>query len=172
MFRESGFRVYRAEGKKIKYFRKSKGSAKTDKLDARYLSEYGDLESILLKLYSRDNESTSLENIKKIKTRIIDLKLTLEQEKNRLQAPAAPKLVLQTIEKSIKFLNRMILTLEKELMDIIDEDITNLRRKYDILLGEKGIGEVTATTLLAFLPELGKLSRNRIVALADSHCYG
>jgi transposase len=52
----------------------------------------------------------------------------------------------------------------------IDDDDT-LRGQSERLQQVKGVGQVTASTLLAELPELGRLSRNEIGALAGLAPY-
>jgi transposase len=171
MFWERGFKVHLADGKKVKYFRKSKGTskAKTDKLDSRYLADYvrDNLETIISndELYVGGEESNTLEKMQRILSRIRDLKYMLVQEKNRFQISYTSELDPRDIEIHIKFLENNILTLEKKLVNIVKKNEI-LRRKYDILVQKKGIGPVTATILLAFLPELGKLNRSKIAALA------
>jgi transposase len=73
------------------------------------------------------------------------------------------------VKKSIA---RLIKALEKELTSV-DADIDNAmraspvwREKEDLLASVPGIGPVTARTLIAELPELGRLGRRQIAALA------
>jgi len=92
------------------------------------------------------------------------------REKNRLQN--SPK----SIHRSIKF-KRMICVLEKELAAIdqkIDRLIAadaRLCSQFKALDAVKGVGKVTAWTLLAYLSEMPFLSRNKIVALAGIAPY-
>jgi transposase len=67
---------------------------------------------------------------------------------------------------------RLIKTLEKELSSL-DGDIDDAvrgspawREKEDLLASAPGVGPVIARTLIAELPELGRLSRRQIAALA------
>lgn len=57
-----------------------------------------------------------------------------------------------------------VATLEKRIAEVVDAD-PDLKAKNAILRSMKGVGPVLAHTLLAFLPELGKLSRKQIAAL-------
>ncbi|MBK9210741.1 MAG: IS110 family transposase [Anaerolineales bacterium] len=54
--------------------------------------------------------------------------------------------------------------LEKDLDGFMKEH-EDWQEQEDILRSAKGVGRVTATTLLAELPELGKLDRKKIAAL-------
>jgi transposase len=66
---------------------------------------------------------------------------------------------------------RVVRTLEKELA-VLDQDIDTTvrgspawRAKEDLLASVPSIGDITARTLIADLPELGKLDRRQIAAL-------
>lgn len=85
-------------------------------------------------------------------------------EKNRAHRTQVPR-----IAKSIA---RLIKALEKELASVdgeIDDGIRGSpawRATEDLLASVPGVGPVTARTLLAELPELGRLDAKRIAALA------
>jgi transposase len=87
----------------------------------------------------------------------------LVAEKNRLSS-------IQDAAVRIRLLEH-ITWLEQELEDL-DQDLDNQlrnsplwREKEHLLCSVKGVGPVTATTLLAELPELGQLDRRKIAAL-------
>ena len=74
--------------------------------------------------------------------------------------------------KTRKSIARLLRALEKEL-SVLDQDIDDAvrgspawREKEDLLKSVPGIGDVTARTMLAELPELGRLDRRQIAALA------
>lgn len=74
--------------------------------------------------------------------------------------------------KTRKSIVRLLRALEKEL-SVLDHDIDDAvrgspvwREKEDLLKSVPGIGDVTARTMLAELPELGRLDRRQIAALA------
>jgi transposase len=74
--------------------------------------------------------------------------------------------------KTRKSIVRLLRALEKEL-SVLDRDIDDAvrgssvwREKEDLLKSVPGIGDVTARTMLAELPELGRLDRRQIAALA------
>ena len=163
IFYNNGFtNIHLADGKKVLYFKKTKKNSilKTDKYDAYILAEYGRSNLDNIKLYTKDINEEDLINIQKIELRINDLKHILSQEKNRYQAPNIPKLIKKDIENNIKHLEKQIDKLENE-SKIIIENNKSINNKYNLLINQKGIGDTTAKTLIAFLPELGNESTNR-----------
>jgi transposase len=82
-----------------------------------------------------------------------------------------------TMRRLKKSIARLITALEKELAEL-DRDIDDAvrsspvwREKEDLLASVPGIGSVTASTLIAELPELGSLDRKQIAALAGLAPY-
>jgi transposase len=86
------------------------------------------------------------------------------EELNRLRTAHLPR-----VQTSIQ---RVIRTLERQLAGLDDEMDRTLRRSPHwaavaaVLTSVPGIGDQTARTLIAELPELGTLSRQRVAALA------
>jgi transposase len=132
--------------------------AKTDKIDAVILARFA--EAIQPEPRTLPDEQT--QQLKAILVRRRQLIEMLVAEKNRLGLTHA----------MIKpHLQEHIIWLEQEVADI-DQDLHQRlrnsplwREKEDLLRSVKGIGPVTATTLLAELPELGQLNRKQIAAL-------
>ena len=172
LFYDNSFtNIHLADGKKIKYFKKSKGNsiAKTDKSDAFILAMYAkeNLNSIVLYANDNNNNKKELEELQKIELRIEDLKHFLVKEKNRLQAPNVPKLIKKDIEQTIEYIESKIDKLEIEAKKIIENN-ESLNKKYNILIKQHGIGDVTARTLISFLPELGTLNKSKISSLSGT----
>jgi transposase len=72
----------------------------------------------------------------------------------------------------LKSITRLLEALQRELSEVdtaIDEDVRNSpawREKEDLLASVPGVGPIIARTMLAELPELGRLDRREITALA------
>lgn len=133
--------------------------AKSDKLDARVIAKYGEKSDDQPKAPATTEEQT----LKDLCTRRLQLIDMRTQEKNRLsQMPVK-------LRKSIK---NIIKILQKEINKIdatIGEHVANtpqLSDKAAKLHSAKGISTVTSSVLMAFLPELGKLNKKQIAALA------
>ena len=160
-FYVKGYNIIRAEGRKVKAFARALGiSAKTDKIDANILAQYGEKCFNTLRLYQPYNNQ-----IKKLVMRLSDIKQLLQQEKNRLKAPDNMQIVTRSIKQLINIYKKEIAKLENEIEIIIEND-EELRKKYKLLLEQKGIGKKVAYILLGLLPELGYLNRREIAALA------
>ena len=161
MFYEKGFNVIRAEGRKVKNFARAMGiTAKTDTIDARLLADYGEKCFERLRLYRPYNCS-----IKKLVMRLSDLKDIAQKEKNRLKAPDNSPIIKKSIQTLLNVYEKEINKLEDHIEQIILADEI-LKKKYRLLLEQKGVGKKVAFILLGLLPELGYLNRRQIAALA------
>jgi transposase len=87
----------------------------------------------------------------------------LTAEKNRLSS--APDCVLEDVQEHIDFLVSKIDALEANIQTLIDQQ-PGLQKKTEIIDSIPGIGPVTASTLVADLPEIGEINRQKIAALA------
>jgi transposase len=146
--------------RQIRDFAKAMGRlAKTDKIDAETIALFAS------KIEPKANVSINqaqcdLHRNNARRQQLIDM---ITMEKNRLDK-AAPeqresiKRVLEVLEKELELVNEAQLSLISS-----DEDSS---RKMEILKSVKGVGVVTATSLLAELPELGSLHSKAIAALA------
>ena len=84
-------------------------------------------------------------------------------EKQHLET-VGNKEAIRSIKRTIAFLDKEIARIEKTIKALIKTDPT-LTEKVDRLSGVKGIGDITALTLIADLPELGQLTNKEISAL-------
>ena len=83
-------------------------------------------------------------------------------ERNRLEHAAAP--IRREITRHIRWLERRIAAVDRDLDGTIQKSPA-WRAKEDLLPTVPGIGPVVSRTLLADLPELGRLNRKQIAAL-------
>jgi transposase len=90
------------------------------------------------------------------------LVVALTAEKNRLST--CLQALRQNLEDHIAWLEGQIDWLEDEIHTCISADATKARQA-EILDSAPGIGPVTASTLVADVPELGQLNRQEIAAL-------
>jgi transposase len=147
--------------RQIRDFAKSTGQlAKTDALDAGILALFA--ERIRPEVRpAPDEETRELEALLVRRRQIVDM---ITAEKNRLVSAPPSQRVVRGIRKTIK-------CLESQLDDFdgdIDSAIRNSpswRKKDELLRSAPGVGKVTSRTLLAHVPELGKLNRQQLAAL-------
>lgn len=86
--------------------------------------------------------------------------LVAEKNRTRLAAPAVQK----SLSKHVRWLERELGQLDRDLDEAVRQSAV-WRAREDLLRGVPGVGRVLARTLLAELPELGRLSRQQIAAL-------
>lgn len=160
--------VHRADTKKVKNFIRSYGQkAKTDKIDALSLAIYAHERQSTLKPFMANDSQQN--NLKMLEERRQDLKQMLVQEKNRAKSPLYQSLN-KSIMEVIEFLEKQILEISSEI-ELIIRSNKNFFEKKKILLEIPGIGEITANSILALIPELGHLDRKTIASLCGLAPY-
>jgi transposase len=85
------------------------------------------------------------------------------EKMRRLQA--VHKTASRSIDKVLKTLDREIAALDKAIARLIEAD-DDWRAKRDLIESVPGVGPTTSATLVAELPELGRLNRQEIASLA------
>lgn len=145
---------------KVRNYAKAVGRlAKTDKIDAQILADYGQVMHPELSEIQNPKINKLRELIKYRRQLTDNLVLT----KQWIEKKPAPQ-ILQRIKLLVDHLNLQVKEIETEILDFIKSDKI-LYKKFQILMETKGIGKKSASTLIAELPELGHTSRNKIVAL-------
>lgn len=144
---------------RVRNFARAKGQlAKTDEIDARMIADFA--EAIRPEVRPLGTEEQQL--IKALVTRrrqLIDMQTA---EKNR-RATTNPEL-LPRLEKHLNWLEAELADIEADLDDWINQNALWCEKRTS-LESVPGVGKVTSFTLLAELPELGTLSRQKIAAL-------
>ena len=87
----------------------------------------------------------------------------LVQEKNRVQAPGQPAVVLESLQTSIAFLEGEVKRLQKQIRDHINQN-PGLKRDAKLLESIPGVGELTAWDILAELPDVSQFDSAQSVA--------
>ncbi len=155
----AGFSVARVNPGRVREFAKSIGQlAKTDRLDAHLLARYAEAvrpdPSVLPN--AEEQELAALVNRRR---QLLEMHVA---EQNRLST--APKQVRKLIHEHMDWLKSAIRKLDEELDNFI-QGSPLWKEKGDLLRSVPGVGNITAFTLLAELPELGTLDRKQIAAL-------
>lgn len=134
--------------------------AKTDRLDARMLAELGRA----LRPKPAEPADTARERLGRLHRRRDQLVAMRKQERTRMSDLLEDDL-LEDLQRHLAWLNAEIAVLDKRIAQAIAADV-RLKEACRILRSLPGIGPVTATTLLALVPELGRRSPKTIAALA------
>lgn len=146
--------------RQVRHFAKARGYlAKTDKIDARMIAEFGALMEVEPQVLP-DEEQRHLRELVGRRRQLISM---LTAEKNR-RAKTRDELVRGSIDA--------LLTVLKKQLDDLDDDIEGVMKnslvyseKAALLQSVPGIGPTTTSILLAELPELGTVSNKRIATL-------
>jgi len=143
----------------VRDFAKALGRlAKTDALDAAILAEFAQR----VRPTPRPLPDATVEFLDSLLTRRRQLIEMLTAEKNRLGFARAP--VKRDITQHIRWLEKRLGEVDGELQAALEASPL-YHAKATLLRSVPGVGRVTALTLLAELPELGRLSRREIAAL-------
>jgi len=95
--------------------------------------------------------------------RRVDLITMAANEKKRLNHPQQ-QYCQEIIKKHIIFIKKQIEAIDKEINKIIEKD-DELKRKKQIITSIPGVGDITAASLIASMPELGTVENSQISAL-------
>lgn len=156
---EAGLPVAVVNPTRVRNFARAQGLlAKTDKLDAFNLAQFG--KQVKPRRFEAKSEAGN--QLSALLTRRRQVEEMLKAEKNRLRT--VPASMRSSVERMIEVLKAEIKQLEKELDRFMKEN-EDWQEQEELLTSAKGVGRVTAATLLAELPELGKLDNKQIAAL-------
>ena len=156
---ERGQAVALVNPTRVRAFARAEGVlAKTDKIDAGVIARFG----ATMKPKPHARRSKDQLKLNQWVTRRRQLVLMLTAEKNRLQT--APDGIQANIVKHIEWMQTEIESLEQFINQAIADDPTwrETARRIETV---PGVGVITASTLVADLPELGQLNRQKIAAL-------
>ena len=135
-------------------------TAKTDTVDAILLATFGER----IQPTIRPVPDAAAQALAALVTRRRQLLEMIGMERNRLeQAPPAGR-ITRDLRNHIRWLERRVEDVDDEIGTAIQASPV-WRVQEDLLRSVPGIGPVTARTLLAELPELGRLDRRAIAAL-------
>lgn len=156
----AGHQVAVVNPRQVRDFARGLGRlAKTDRLDAQAIARFG--QQVQPRPAQKVPEKQDrLEQLVARRRQLIGLRTA---EKCRLET-ASTKFVIKSVRSMIEQLGKFIRQIEKELSELVDSD-ERLKCRAAALQTAPGVGAVTAVTLVAELPELGRLNRQEISAL-------
>lgn len=133
--------------------------AKTDRVDARVLAEFGRA----LRPTVRPLASAHARQLREIMDRRGQILETLLAERNRLQRTES-KTVKASLRSHIRYLERQLKKIEDALSDQINASPA-WQEDVDLLTSVPGVGQLTAANLTILLPEIGTIGRRQIAKL-------
>lgn len=151
--------IHRAHANKIKAYAKYLGKvAKTDKIDACTIAEFAKNTNIVADTPRKFEEKVLASLLKRRE----QLKADKARELNRLDKDLDSP-VIRSTKSHIKWLEKEIANIDEEICKVRENE--ELNANIELLKSVPSVGDVTAATLVAFLPELGKLSTKQLSAL-------
>lgn len=151
-----------AHANKVRNFAKATGKfAKTDKLDAKILSDYASV----LKPKSDDQFiSKELQVLKDLQIRKRQLLTDITKERSRLDKNISMDLI-KSIKRHITWLKQELKLVQNGIDSFIagHEDI---KAQVDLITSIPGVGQTTASVVLTDMPELHTISDKQAAALA------
>jgi transposase len=150
-----------ANPRQVRDFARAQGRlAKTDTLDAAVLAEFAQR----VQPAPTPPRSQTQQQLAELVSRRHQLLVTRRAEENRLEHLSHPQ-VRKQIQSNLRRLDKQIKQVE-EWMAQLTQSEEALQNKVQRLSSVKGVGVLTATTLVALLPELGTVNRREVAALA------
>jgi transposase len=163
---DAGYRVAVINPKRARDFAKALGlMAKTDRIDARVLALFAEKVQPT-PIEKTPEKQAEMQQLVARRRQLIDLQT---QESNRWELTRA-KLARKSIQAMLHLLERQIRDIEKAIEALVEAD-DDWRHKAQLIQSVPGLGDVTAKTVLADVPELGKLNRQQISALVGLAPY-
>lgn len=132
--------------------------AKTDKLDAQVLAVFG--QRVQPRRYEGKSEAGKQLSALLVRRNQVEEMLKAEQNRLRTISPS----LRGSVERMIAHLKEEKKRLDEQIRDLLKEQKA-WQEQTEILGSMPGVGMVTTATLLAELPELGKMDRKKIAAL-------
>jgi transposase len=146
--------------RQVRDFAKGIGlDAKTDPIDAQVISKFASVVKPQAMAMASDHEQKHSALV----TRRCQLLELINQENNRLKQSWDDD-VKESIREVLENLKKQLKNIDLQLAKMLEMDTVN-KRTIEILKSVKGIGPVTISTLVAELPELGKLNRGEVAKL-------
>ncbi len=155
-----GLPVVVANPRQVRDFARAVGQlAKTDAIDAQVLARFAEA----IKPEPRPPIDAATQELAAIVARRRQLVEMVTAESNR-RASARSRAIRERIEKHLAWLRKELGDVDRDLRRAVRESPA-WREADDLLQSVPGVGPVVSQTLIAELPELGRLDRKAIAAL-------
>jgi transposase len=153
----AGIETRRVNPREVHHFARAAGQlAKTDRIDARMLALFAER----IRPPARALSDPEREQLKALVGRRSQLLQMITAERNR--RAHAQRLLARSLQRTICALERELI--DREIAERLGRS-TTLKPLHDLITSLPGAGPVLGATLIARVPELGRLSRRQIAAL-------
>ena len=132
--------------------------AKTDRLDAAVIARFAEMTQPVPQGFCQQQEQ--LRELIVRRRQLVDHRVA---EKNRCEQAHAP-LVRKSVRKLIETIDKDLNRIDKAIIQLVESN-DDWRGRYERLKSVPGVGAQTAATLMAELPELGRLNRQQVASL-------
>jgi transposase len=149
--------------RQVRDFAKATGQlAKTDRIDAAILARFADVVRPALRPIA-DGEAQALEALLARRRQLLEM---LQAERNRFGQVFGngKRLVKKSLKAHISYLERELRMADTDLGEMVKQSPV-WRERDELLQSVPGVGPVLSRTLIADVPELGRLSRRQIAKL-------
>ena len=161
----AGLSVRRINPNKLRQCARARGVlAKNDRLDARLIAEY--VAIMPTRVVQRDDAVERLAEIVTMRRQLCDEHVAVENQAAHLEDAMLRRLSKRRLTR----LEADIRLLDRRLAEMVATNAA-FAQLYELLTSKPGVGPVLAFTLIALLPELGKMSRKQIAALVGLAPY-
>jgi transposase len=158
---DTGIPVAVANPQRVREFARSMGKLeKSDKIDARMLALFARASNDHRIAEKPSANQGQLDDLVSRRRALVQVRVA---EKNRLH-DQLPKLARRQGDKLLRLVEQQIEDLDRAIAKLIEKD-DDWKHKSDLISSVPGVGESSAHQLIAELPELGKLNRQKIAKL-------
>ena len=163
---DAGHYVSVVNPRQIRDYAKALGIlAKTDTIDAKIIARFG--QDVKPRPVTKTSENQV--ELDQLVTRRRQLVQARVAESNRLKDGLA-RLVRESVQRSLKAIDKDITRLDQAILERVQSD-DDWKQRFELLKTVPGVGDATAVSLVAELPELGQLNRQKISALVGVAPY-
>ena len=155
----AGLEVRVINPRRTHHFSRALGEqAKSDRIDARMLARFAQS----IELPARALPEAQREELRALVDRRQQLLAMLTAERNR--RGRASKWLRQSLDRTIRALERELAAIDQQIADQLEQS-AQFKALDALCTGVPGVGRVLSATLIARVPEIGRLSRRELAAL-------
>lgn len=157
---QAGVPCMLADASQARHFALSQGQkAKSDPIDSAMLYAFARQRGMQPRS-ARPATAVAVADLLDRRTQLSD---QAAAEKSRLDK--CPKAVRGSVRKHLAYLEREVERVEKAIVGEIIKD-SRAQAVFKALVGVKGVGKITAWSVIGYMPEIGQINRRRLASLS------